>query len=136
MGILERRQDPDRGRFRSVTGGVREQVVEHLHDPAAVGHRAGEVRGKVNDDAVAPAAADEGAPRPFHQSGHVRGLGRDRERARVDAARVEQVADQAPHVAGLLDDDAVELAHLGRIERRRVFQQRHRRASYGSQRLA
>ena len=91
--------------------GVGEEVVEHLHDAPAVGHRAWQAGGKVDDDAVPPVAAEEGIPRPLHQLGHLRGLGRDRERARIDAARVEQVTDEAPHVVGLLDDDAVELAH-------------------------
>lgn len=43
-------------------------------------------------------------------------LGRDQKGARIDAPRLQQVADQAAHVLGLLDDDAVELVHLRRIE--------------------
>ena len=74
--------------------------------------------------------------RALHQVGHLRGLGCDRERARLDAPGIEQIADQAAHVVGLLDDEAVELAHLGRVERRRLLHQRHRRALDGGERLA
>ncbi|MDE0194468.1 MAG: hypothetical protein OXP08_02875 [bacterium] len=58
---------------------------------------------------MAAAAADERASRPLHQAGQLRGLGRDRERARLDVPRIQQVADLAAHMPGLLDDDAVEL---------------------------
>ena len=64
------------------------------------------------------------------------GLGRDGERSRLDAARVEEVRDQAPHAVGLPVDDAEELAHLGprrirgRMEhgRRRALDRGERRA--------
>ena len=74
--------------------------------------------------------------RPLHQIGHLRGFRRDRECARVDATRIQQVADQAPHVVRLLGDDPVELAHLCRVERFRLLQQRRRRALDGDQRCA
>ena len=112
---LVRRRDPDGGRGGSVPRGVGEEVVEHLHDAPPVGHHRGQAGRQVDEDGVAPAAAHERGPRAFHQVGHLRGLGRDRERARLDAPRVQQVADQPAHVSGLLDDDAVELAHLGRL---------------------
>ena len=54
----------------------------------------------------------------------------------VDAPGVEQVADEAAHVGGLLGDDAEELAHLGRIELGRLLEQRVRRALDGDQRGA
>ena len=136
MAVLAHSRDPDARGLRGVPGGVGEEVVQHLHDAPPVGHRARQADGKVHHDAVPTAAADEGIPRPLHQLGQLRGLRRDRERARVDAARIEKVADQAPHVARLRDDDAVELAHLGRVERRRVLQQRRRRAPDGGQRRA
>ena len=41
------------------------------------------------------------------------GSGRDRERARLDAPRVQEVRDQAAHVVGLPVDDAEELEQLG-----------------------
>ena len=85
---------------------------------------------------MARAAAQKRAPRVFHQSDDRRGLGRDRERARLDAAGVEQVTDEAAHVIGLLGDEAVELARLGRVERRRLLQQRRRRALDGGERPA
>ena len=47
------------------------------------------------------------------QGGDVRGLRRDGERAGLDAAGIEQVADEALHVVGLSVDDAEELEHLG-----------------------
>ena len=64
------------------------------------------------------AAAQEGVPRPLHQGRDVDRLGGHRERARVDAPDIQQVADQPTHVIGLLVDDAQELAHLGRVELR------------------
>ena len=102
VGVLARRRDPDGRGFRRGPRGVGEEVVEHLHDAPAVGHRSRQAGGEVDEDGVPPAAAGEGVPRPLHQFGDVGGLGRDRERARVDAARVQQVTDQAPHVARLL----------------------------------
>ena len=45
------------------------------------------------------------------------------------APRVQQVADQPAHVPSLLDDDAVELAHLGRVQLRGHLQQRRRASS-------
>ena len=65
---------------------------------------------------------------PFHQIHHRRRLGRDRERARVDAPRVEPIGDETAHLVRLLDDDAEELAHLGRVEPRRLLQQRDPRS--------
>ena len=37
----------------------------------------------------------DGAPRLLHRLAHLRGLRRDRERVRVDAPRIEPVADEA-----------------------------------------
>ena len=82
------------------------------------------------------AAAQERASRPLDQRGHLRGHRRNRERARVDAPRVEQVADEAAHMGGLLGDDAEELADLGRVELGRLLQPRVGRALDGEQRRA
>ena len=60
------------------------------------------------------AGAQERAPRPVDQGGHVRGLGLDGERAGFDTPGIQQVRDEAPHVVGLGVDDAVERAHLRR----------------------
>ena len=136
MGVLAHRRNPNVGRLRRVARGVGEEVVQHLHDAPPVGHHPGKVRRKVDQHAVAPAAAEERAPRALHQLGHLRRLGRDRERARLDAPGVEQVADEPAHVVGLLDDEAVELAHLRRVEPRRLVEQRHRRALDGGERRA
>ena len=88
----------------------------------AVGHHEGQAGGKVEGDAVPSVAVQEGGPRLLHQVADLRGLGRDRERARVEAPGVEQVADEAPHVVGLLVDDAQELAQLRRIHRLRCVE--------------
>ena len=136
MRLVAGRRDPNGRRLGSVPRRVGEEVVEHLHDAPPVGHHGGQAGGQVDQDGVTPAAAQERGSRPLHQNRHLRGLGRDRERARLDAPRVEQVADQASHVPGLLDDDAVELAHLGRVECRRFLQEGRRRALDGGQRLA
>ena len=60
--------------------------------------------------------AEEGVSRPVHQGGHFGGPGCDRQGTRVDAPRIEEVADEVLHVFGLLVDDAVELALLGGIQ--------------------
>ena len=134
--LLAHRRDPDRRRFRSVPRGVGDEVAEDLHDAPGVCHHAGQTGRQVDHDGVAAAAAEERAARRLHQLGHLGGRRRHRERAGPDAPRVEQVADQAAHVIGLLDDEAGELAPLGRIERLGLLQQRHRRALDGGQRPA
>ena len=108
--------------------GVGEQVVEHLHQALPVGHDPGQVGRQVDADGVPPAAADERAARLIHQHGDIRRLGRDRQRAGVDAPGVEQVADQAVHAVGLLVDDAEELRHLGRADEARGAERRGGRA--------
>ena len=108
------RRHPDGGGVRGVARGVREQVVQHLHDALPVGQHGRQVGRQVDPDGVPDAAADEGAARLVHQGGDLRGLGRDRERARLDAPGIEQVGDQPDHAVGLIVDDAEELARLGR----------------------
>ena len=98
--------------------GVGEQVVQHLHDAPPVGHSTRQVRRQVDQHAVPAAAAQEGVPGPVHQARDLRRLGVYRERARVDAPDIQQVADQPAHVIGLFVDDAEELAHLGRVKLR------------------
>ena len=134
--VLAHGRHPDRGRLGSMPRGVGQEVVEHLHDAPAVGHHGGQPRRQVDEDGVPAAAAEERAARPLDQGGRLRGLGGDRERARVDAPRIEQVADEAAHVGALLGDDAVQFAHLGRVELGRLLQQRVGRALDGDQRGA
>ena len=81
--VLAHVREADRGRLGRVPRGVREEVVEHLHDAPPVGHQGGSPRRQVDENGVPAAAAQEAASRPLHQGGHVRGLRRDRERARV-----------------------------------------------------
>ena len=128
--------DPDRRGLRRLPRGVRQQVVQHLLDALAVGHDARQVRRQVDRHRVAPAAGEEGGAALVHQRRHLRGLGRDRERAGVDAPGVEQVGDQADHAVGLVVDDADELAGLGRRELPRGAEQRAGRALDGGQRHA
>ena len=129
-------RDPDGSGFRSVARGVGEQVVEHLHQARPVGHDPGQVGRQVDADGVPPAAADERAAGLVHQRGDLGGLGRDRQRAGVDAPGVEQVADQAVHAVGLLVDDAEELRHLGRADDARGAEHRGGRALDRGQRRA
>ena len=133
---LALRLDLDGSGFRRVAGGVGEQVVEHLHHALPVGHYPGQVGRQVDADGVPPAAAEERAAGLIHQRGDIRGLGRDRQRAGVDAPGVEQVADQAVHAVGLLVDDAEELRHLGRAEDTRGAEHRGGRALDRGQRSA
>ena len=97
-------------------GSVGEQVVQHLDDAPSVGHRAGQVRRQIDQHAVSGAAAQEGVPCPLHKGRDRHGLGGYRERARVHACDIQQVADQPAHVIGLLIDDAEEPAHLHRVK--------------------
>ena len=115
---------------------VGEEVVQDLNDAPPVGHHPGQVRRQVDADGLPAAAAQEGVPRPVHQAGYLRRLRSDRQRARLDTSRIQQVADQADHVVGLIVDDPVELAHLGRVQLRRGAQQRGGRALDGGQRGA
>ena len=83
-----------------------QQIVQHLHDALAVRHRGWQVRREVDEERVPGAAAHEGAARLVYQRRHLGRLGRDRQRARLDAPGIEQVADQAVHLVGLPVDDA------------------------------
>ena len=97
--VLAHVRHPDRGRLGRVPRGVRQEFVEHLHDAVAVGHHGGQPRRQVDEDGVPAAAAQEGAARPVDQRGHLGGFGGDRERARLDAPGIEQVADE-PRACG------------------------------------
>ena len=99
-----------------VLRGVGEQVVQDLDDAPPVGHHPGQLRREVDQDGVPGAAAQEGVPRLVHQGGDLGGLGGDRQRARLDAPRIQQGADETLHVIGLPVDDPEELEHLGRVE--------------------
>ena len=122
MHAIARRRDPDRCILRAVTGGVGEQVVQHLHDAPPVRHHAGEVRRQVDENVVPAVAGKERDPRLLDQLAHLGGLRRDRERAAVDPPGVEQVPDQPAHAVGLLVDDAEELPRLRRAEALRTAQ--------------
>ena len=129
-------RNPDRGGFRRVPRRVGEQVVQHLRDASAVGHYRRQVARQVDQHGVPGAAGQERVARPVHQRGHLRGLRRDREHARLDAPRIKQVADQAAHVPGLLVDDPVELVTLGRVEIGLLLQQGEGRAPDRGERRA
>ena len=128
--------DADRRGLRRMPDGVGEQVVQHLHDAVAVGHRPGQVRRQVDDEPVPGAAGQERGARPVHQRRDLRGLRRDRQRARVDAPGVQQVGDEAAHAVGLLVDDPEELPNLGRTVEPRGAEHRGGRALDGGERGA
>ena len=106
MRAIMRRRDPDRGRLRRVARGVGEELVEHLNDAPAVGHHRGQPRGQVDEDGVPAGRRYPGrcfAPAPL---GRPLPRARGRPRAcRVDAPRVEQVADEPAHVVCLILDE-------------------------------
>ena len=106
----------DGGALARVPRGVGEKVVQHLNDAPPVGHHRGQVGRKVDENVVPSAAGQERVPRPIHQGGHLRGLRRDREGARIDASGIEKVADKGAHVIGVLDDDAAERVHLRSVQ--------------------
>ena len=130
------RANPDRCGLRRVPCGVGEEIVQHLLDAPPVGHHPRQAPRQVDQHGVPPAARQERVARPVHQHGHLRWLGRHRQRARVDAPRVQQVADEAAHAIGLVVDDPVELVPLGRVELRRGLQQRGGRTLDRGQRRA
>ena len=117
-------------------GGVGQQVVQHLHDALPVRQHPRQVGCEVDEDGVPGAAGQERGARLVHQGDDLRGLRGDRERAGLDAPRIEQVADQAVHAVGLLVDDAEELRHLGRIQNPRGAERRGGRALDRGQRRA
>ena len=119
-----------------MTGRVGQQIVQHLHDALPVGHHPGEVRRQVDENAVPGAAGEERRPRLVDQRAHLRGLGRDRERAGVDAPRIEQIPDEPAHAIRLLVDDAEELLRFRRTEASRGAEHRRRRALDRSKRGA
>ena len=110
--------DPDRRRLGRVPRRVREQVVEDLHDAPRVGHHPRQVLRQVDAQGVPAAAGEEGASAWSTKAGHLRRFERDRQRARLDAPLVQQIADQAAHLVGLLVDDAEELPRLGQVRSR------------------
>ena len=133
---VARRLHPDRRRLRGVPPRVGEEIDEHLYDALGVGHRPRKVRRKVDEDRVPASAAQERGPGLVHQRGHVGGLGCDGERARLDASRVQQVRDEAPHVVGLAVDEAKELQHLGPGRDRRGLEHGRGRTLDGGERGA
>ena len=134
MHAVENRGDEDGRRRGRVPRRVREQVVQDLDDALPVGRHPRQVLRQVEADGVAAAAPEERVPGLLDQPDHLHRLGRDRQRPGLDAPRVEQVGDEAPHVVGLLVDDPHELPHLARVEARRGAQHRGRRALDGGQR--
>ena len=134
MNALPLRGNPDGGRLGRVPGRVGQEVGQHLDDAAAVGHHPGQIRRQVDLDGVPAFSTQEHVPGLFHQAGHLRRLGADRQRARLDATRIQQIVDQAVHVIGLLIDDAEELLHHGRVRGRRRPQRGGGRALDGGQR--
>ena len=126
VNALLLRGHPDgRGPGR-VARRVGEQIAQHLDDALAVRQHQWQVR-QVDDDGVRAPSAHVQVPRLIHDGREIRGLERDRQPARLDVRRVQQIADQLAHVVRLLVDDAEELDHFGRAQRRRRPQQRARR---------
>ena len=80
--------DPNGRGLRGVPDGVGEQVVQYLFDALPVGHDPRQVAWHVDQHGMLATATLERGPRPVHQVGHFGGLGRHRQRARVDAAGV------------------------------------------------
>ena len=127
-------RDTDGSRCRRMAGGVGQQIVQHLHDAFPVGEHRRQVGRQVDEDVVPGAAGQERVAGLVHQETHLRGFRGDRQRARIGASRVEQVANQTVHEIGLFVDDTEELAHFGRIEFPRGVQHRRRRSLDGGQR--
>ena len=120
--VLHRCAHSDGGLIGRILGRVGEKVGQDLRQALSIRPDPGQVRREVDLDAVPRAAAQERLSCLVHQGRQIRGYGCDRQRARLDPRHVEKVADQAPHVIGLLVDDPEELEHLGGIDGRRGAQ--------------
>ena len=136
MRAVARGPDRDRLRLGRMPGGVRQQVADDLGDALPVGQHRGQVVRQVDAQRVARAAGGEGAARGVHQGVHRRRLRVHRQRARVDAPGIEEVADQPVHVVGLALDDAEELHQLRARRRGGGAEGRRRRALDRHQRRA
>jgi len=101
MDAIDHGGDPDGRRLGRVSRRVGQEVVQNLHDALPVGHHPRQLRRQVDAHGVTAAAAGERVPRLVHQRGHVRRLRVDRQRAGLDAPRVQQVADQPVHLVCL-----------------------------------
>ena len=119
------------GRLRGVFGRVRQQVADDLDDAPAVRHHQGQVGSDFDGEVASASSADEGVAGSVHQRGHFHRLRVHRQGASLDAGHVQQVADELPHVVGPVDDDPVELAHLGRVQISRRVQEGGGRAQDG-----
>ena len=102
-------RSPGCGGLRRVPRGIRKQVADDLDYAPTVRHHQGQVRPQVNVEVVPAPRALQGVPGSVHQRDHLCGLRVDRQGSGLDAGHVQQVADQLPHVVGLVDDDPVEL---------------------------
>ena len=110
-----------------VTGGVEQQIAQHLGDALAVGRHQRQIRRQLHVHGVPAAAGEEPAPGIVHQLAHISGFGANGQGAGVDAGNVVQIADQVPHLVGLITDDAQELRALRRIQPAGAVHQRGHR---------
>ena len=124
----------DGGGLRRVPGGVGQQVAQHLDDAPSVRHHKRQVRRQVDVEVVPTPSGQEDVSGPVHHGRDFGGFGSDLQPAGLDVGGIEQVADQLAHGLGLLEDDPVELANLGRVQLRGGVQQGIGRAQDGGQR--
>ena len=110
VALLRGRGHPNGSRLGRVAGGVGQQVVQDLEDALPVGHHRGQIGRQLDAQDVPAPRAQEGVAGLIHQPGQSRRFGLHRQGAGLDAGHVQQVVDQAPHVIGLLVDDAKEEA--------------------------
>ena len=87
-------------------------------DASPIDQHPRQVLRQIDAQGMPASAAQEGAPGLVHQARQLRRLRRHRQRAGLDAALVQQVRDEAPHVIGLSIDDPEELEHFGGIRGR------------------
>jgi hypothetical protein len=96
--------------------GVAHEVREHLHGAPAITADRGEIRGHRALDAELPRLGREPHrdERLLDEGGGVLGSGLDRDPARLDVGRLEQIADQAIHDRDGVED-RVELSAVGLV---------------------
>ena len=128
MDALPHGGHPDGRRLGRVPGRVGQQVAQDLDDALPVRQHPRQVRWQVDAERIPAPSAQVHVSGLIHDGRKLHGLGCDRQPARLDVRRVQQVADQLPHVIRLLVDDPEELHRLGRIQRPRRAQHRGRGA--------
>ena len=95
MDVLPHGGHPDGRRLGRVPGRVGQQVAQDLDDALPVRQHPRQVRRQVDAERIPAPSAQVHVSGLIHDGLELHGLGCDRQPARLDVRRVQQVADQA-----------------------------------------